>query len=478
MADAASGADGRDDRGAAPIEVDLIVLGAGSGNPLVNHDVDDRSVVLVDDGRWFGGTCLNAGCIPTKMLVRVADDQVDAQDAAALGLAGGGGTVDWPAVRDRVFGRIDRISQGGEHYRAEEAENVTLVRETVVLDDPHTIRTRSGVRYRARDLVLAAGSRPRVLPAIPMDDPAVHDSDTIMRVDELPESLLIVGGGSIAVEFAHIFSAYGSRVTIVARGARLLSDLDDDVSATFTDLARDRWDLRLGTEVRGLRRDGGHLVVELTDGEAVRVTTVLVAAGRIPNSDRIGAAEVGLDLEDDGRVVVDDRQRVFAAGEPLDGVWGLGDLVDAHQLKHVANHQARVVSHNLRHPDDPMAGNPGPVPAAVFSHPQIAHFGLTERDARDADLDVVAVTQEYGSTAFGWAIEDTTSFCKLVVDRATGALLGAHIIGPEASILLQPLIQAAASGRGIRGLAREQYWPHPAATEIVENALLAAEAEL
>ncbi|MEO8908303.1 MAG: mycothione reductase, partial [Microbacteriaceae bacterium] len=189
----------------------------------------------------------------------------------------------------------------------------------------------------------------------------------------------------------------------------------------------------------------------------------------------LAAASVGFDLRADGRLAVDAQQRVLAGGEPVDGIFALGDISSEWQLKHVANHEARIVQHNLAHPSDLIGGYPGPVPAAVFSHPQIAHFGVTEREARAAGADVVAVTQEYRTTAYGWALEDSTSFCKLVVDRDSGRLVGAHIIGPEASILIQPLVQAASAGRSVRGLARSQFWPHPAATEVVENALLKAE---
>jgi mycothione reductase len=173
--------------------------------------------------------------------------------------------------------------------------------------------------------------------------------------------------------------------------------------------------------------------------------------------------------------VVDAQQRVLAGGAPVPGVFALGDISADHQLKHVANHQARVVQHNLLHPDDLIGGAPGPVPQAVFSRPQIGSFGLTEAEAREAG-PVVTVEQPYSSTAWGWALEDTTSFCKLVVDpRDGGTLLGAHIIGSDSAALIQPLLMAASLGHRVTGLARAQYWPHPAVTEIVENALLAAE---
>ncbi|HWU57555.1 MAG TPA: mycothione reductase [Microbacteriaceae bacterium] len=456
---------------------DLIVIGAGSGNSLIGPEFSDWSVALIDDGRWFGGTCLNAGCIPTKMFVRVADVTTDAAEGGRIGVTAGVDPIDWPAVRDRVFARTDKLSQAGFRYRDQKSPNVTVFRESFGFADQHTVVSASGTRLTAPRIVIAAGSRPRALSAAYEPDNAITDSDTIMRIESLPESMVIVGGGSVAVEFAHIFSAFGVDVSVVTRSDRLLTKLDDDVSARFTELARERWGVRPSDTVDAIDRVGDHLVVSLHSGEMLETERVLVAIGRIPNTDTLGVADVGFDLETDGRLLVDDQQRVLAAGKPVDGLFALGDVSSVWQLKHVANHEARIVEHNLAHPDQPVGGYPGPVPAAIFSHPQIAHFGLTEREAADAGLDVVAVTQEYGSTAYGWALEDTTSFCKLIVDRQSGRILGAHIIGQEASILIQPLIQAASASLSITGLARGQFWPHPAASEVVENALLKAEEE-
>jgi mycothione reductase len=456
---------------------DLIVIGAGSGNSLIGPEFDNWSVALIDDGRWFGGTCLNAGCIPTKMFVRVADVTTDAADGERIGVTAGVDPIDWPAVRDRVFAKTDKLSEAGFRYRDQKSPNVTVFRESFGFADQHTIVSASGSRLTAPRIVIAAGSRPRALSAAYEPDSAITDSDTIMRIESLPESMVIVGGGSVAAEFAHIFSAFGVDVSIVTRSDRLLTKLDDDISDRFTELARERWGVRTSDTVDAIDRVGDHLVVSLHSGELLETERVLVAVGRIPNTDTLGVADVGFDLEDDGRLRVDEQQRVLAGGEPVDGLFALGDVSSVWQLKHVANHEARTVQHNLAHPDRPVGGYPGPVPAAIFSHPQIAHFGLTEREAAEAKLDVVTVTQEYGTTAYGWALEDTTSFCKLIVDRPSGRILGAHIIGQEASILIQPLIQAASASLSITGLARGQFWPHPAASEVVENALLKAEEE-
>jgi len=247
----------------------------------------------------------------------------------------------------------------------------------------------------------------------------------------------------------------------------LLRHLDLDIARRFTEIARERWDVRLDASVSSASAQAGGVRLELTDGSSVEADLLLVATGRVPNSDRLNLGAIGAQVRADGRVVVDQFQRTTA-----EGVWALGDVCSPHQLKHVSNHEARVVAHNLAHPDDMVAADHRFVPAAVFTHPQIAGVGLTEEQARADGIEFVAVTQPFGEAAYGWAMEDSTSVCKLVGDPSTGRVLGAHIIGPDASSLIQPLIQAMSFDQDFREVARGQYWIHPALAEVVENALL------
>lgn len=466
-----------------PRRFDLIVIGAGSGNSIVGPEFDGAEVAILDDGEWFGGTCLNAGCIPTKMFVHVADVVTDADQGAPIGVHGRLARPEWAEVRDRVFGRTDSISEAGFDYRDRRSENVTVLRETFGFESigdgraPHVLVSASGLRISAPTVVIAAGSRPRPLLAAYEPDPRIHDSSSIMRVDDLPARMLVLGGGSVAVEFAHIFSAFGTAVTLAVRSDRLLRSLDEDIARRFTALASERYAVRTGVSAESIESASEGLVVTFDDGSSVETDVVLVALGRVPNSDTIAAASVGIDLHADGRVAVDSEQRVLSGARPVPGLFALGDVSSPFQWKHVANHEARIVAHNLLHPAELLSNTLSPVPGAVFAHPQIAHFGLTAAEAEEAGTPVVSITQEYGSTAYGWALEDDSSVCTLVVGL-DGSLLGAHIMGPQASILIQPLVQAASSGVGVRGLARSQYWPHPAASEVVENALLAAEEAL
>ena len=458
---------------------DLAIIGSGSGNSLITPDWDGRKVAVIDGGT-FGGTCLNVGCIPTKMYVYPAQLAASRSDAARLGVDLTLDKVHWRDIRDRIFTRIDSISSGGRRYRAEELENVTLYDSYVRFVSEHALETADGQRITADQIVVAAGSRP-VLPDIPgITLPQVHTSDTVMRLPDLPERILIIGGGYIAAEFGFVFSAFGSKVTMAARSGPLLRAMDATVSERFTEAAAEQWDVRLHTNVTSLvENPDGSVQARLVgpQGETTLDTDlVLVATGRVPNTDRLGIDAAGFDLHPDGRLAVDAFQRVLKGGKPVEGVWGLGDASSDFQLKHVANHEARTVAHNLVHPEDLKASDHRFVPSAVFSSPQIASVGMTEEEAcRDTEargVELALAVQEYGSTAYGWAMEDSTGFVKLLAEKESGKLLGAHIVGHEASMLIQPLIQAMSFGLDAATMASGQYWIHPALTEVVENALL------
>ncbi|HEU4512257.1 MAG TPA: mycothione reductase [Nocardioidaceae bacterium] len=451
---------------------DLAIIGSGSGNSIADGRFADRRTAILEKG-VFGGTCLNVGCIPTKMFVHPADLAASVEHARDLGVDLRLDGVRWTEVRDRIFRRIDPISVSGRNYRAERLENVTLFEGHARFTGPRTLDTGTGETITADQVVIAAGSR-AVVPDIPgLEDVEHHTSDTIMRIDAVPEHLAIIGGGFVAAEFAHVFGSFGSRVTILNRSDALLRGEDEEISATFTELAQQRWDVRLGTVATKAEGYDGRTRLHLAgpDGPTtLDVDLVLVATGRRSNSDGLDLDKAGVEVDDDGLVVVDEFQRTTA-----DGVWALGDVSNRYQLKHVSNHEARVVQHNLLHLDDPggwVRADHSAVPSAVFTHPQVASVGITEREAREQGIRHVTAKQMYADTAYGWAMEDTTSFAKVVAEPGTGRLLGAHVMGPEAANLVQPLVAAVAFGQTAHELARGQYWIHPALMEVVENVLL------
>jgi mycothione reductase len=445
----------------------LAVIGSGSGNVVVPKDGGAGPVAIIESGP-FGGTCINRGCIPSKILVYTADVAAGVRAAPGFGIGAAVTEVDWPAIRDRTFARVDKTAARGRRGRAE-SDWVTLFQGRARFAGPHELVIDGDTRITADRIVLATGARPVVPPAIAEAGVGFHTSDTIMRIDDLPARMVIAGGGYVAAEFAHVFSALGVDVRLVTRGPRLLGSFDPAICDRFTELARQRWDVHLSATITGVRRDGDGpdgLALLLADGTTVAGDLLLVATGRRPDTDDLDLDRAGVNLRDDGRIQVDSYGRTTA-----EGIWSLGDASSAFELKHVANAEARTLAHNLAHPDDLRPYPHDWVPSAVFTDPQIASFGARRQDLEGKRPYVEAV-QAYGDTAYGWARQDTEGFCKLYADPATGKLLGAHIFGYQASLLIQPLVQAASFGQRVADLARGQYWIHPALGEVVENALL------
>jgi mycothione reductase len=445
---------------------DLIIVGSGSGNSIPEY-LAGWKIAIVERGT-FGGTCLNVGCIPSKMFVLPADKAIEAQTSAKLGIDTQFNGADFGAIRDRVFGRIDEISAGGRDYRASGTPNVTLIEGTARFTAPKVLDV-EGRMITAAQILLAAGARP-VIPPIPgLVETGFHTSDSIMRLDGLPEHLGIIGGGFIAVEMGHVFSGLGSEVTVMNRSNTLLRGFDGDIAARFTEVFAERVDLHLGhVPTRVARLDDGRIAVTCA-GQEVVVDELLVATGREPNSDLLDVDTAGIECHHHGTVRVDDTMATN-----VDGIWAIGDVANSYQLKHLANAEAAVAFWNIAHPDDLRRQSYKAVPGAVFSNPQVASVGMTEEQAIAAGLPIAIGRRDYGGTAYGWAMVDDTSFAKVIVNTESGMFVGAHIIGPQAATLIQPIIQAMELDTPAEMIARRVFYIHPALTEVIENAILDA----
>ncbi|MBX9641310.1 MAG: mycothione reductase, partial [Mycobacteriaceae bacterium] len=396
---------------------DLAIIGTGSGNSILDERYAGKRTAICERGT-FGGTCLNVGCIPTKMFVYAAEVAKTIRGAGKYGIDAHIDRVRWDNIVSRVFGRIDPIALSGEDYRRA-AANIDVYRQhtrfgPVAPDGRYLLRTDAGEEFTAEQVVIAAGSRPVIPPAILASDVDYHTSDTIMRISELPERLVIIGSGFVATEFAHIFDALGVHVTMVIRGGTLLRHYDDTICEKFTRIAATKWELHTHRNVVGAHPRGSGVALELDDGHTINADLLLVATGRLSNADLLDAEQAGIEVAK-GRVVVDEHQRTSARG-----VFALGDVCSPYQLKHVANHEARIVQHNLlcdwEDTGSMAVTDHRYVPSAVFTDPQLAAVGLTENQAIARGFDISVAIQDYGDVAYGWAMEDTTGVVKLIAD--------------------------------------------------------------
>jgi mycothione reductase len=444
---------------------DLIVIGSGSGLE-VSSEAAERglSVAVVEHGP-FGGTCLNRGCIPSKMLIHSADVMETIRRAELFGITAQVSAVDWDFIVNRAVSTVDADAQAIEEGNRQHP-NITVFKNTGRFFG-HKVLQVGDERITAETIVIAAGTRPRIPDIEGLSDVPFLTSDEALRLPAQPRRLAIVGGGYIAAELAHFFGALGTDVTIIHRGPRLLRLEDDDVSARFTEVYQRRFTMLLNSVVKRAYRQGEEIVLELASNGEKRTLTadaLLLAVGRVPNTDLLDVAQTGVKTDEHGFIGADKYLETV-----VPGVWALGDIVGRYLLKHSANLEAAYVAYNIFSPDSKVPVDYHAMPHAVFASPQVASVGLTEREAREQNLPYVASSYSYYDAAYGSSIEDRDGFVKAIAQRETREILGCHIIGSEASILIQEVANAMRIRLTTDAITQSIY-VHPALPEVVQRA--------
>ncbi|WP_224449727.1 dihydrolipoyl dehydrogenase family protein [Haloprofundus salilacus] len=449
-------------------EYDLIVLGGGTGNIVASAAADEGlDVALVERDR-LGGTCLNRGCNPSKKLIHRASVVETVQQANSLGIDAAVNDIAFADIVDDVISSVtDEADRKAEDAR--EHEHITFYQTEGRFVDERTVAVATDdgdAELTAENVVLAGGSRPLVPDSIDgTDEVSFLTSDQALRLDERPDRLVVVGGGYIAVEMAHFFGAMGTEVAIVGRGDVLVAREDRDVAEHLTDVYAENYELRLGYSVTALAADGDETVVEAEseDGETVelRGDEVLLATGRQPSSDRWNVAAAEIDTDEKGFVETDDYLRTS-----VDGVWAIGDIAGNYMFKHSGDKEAEYVVENVVHGCRAEVAYPG-MAHAVFGSPQVASLGETEEELDDG-ADYAVGTYAYDDTALGSALHNDGGFAKVIVG-SDGAVLGCHIVGPHASILIHEVSTAVAADADAKTIA-ETIHVHPALSEVVQGA--------
>lgn len=420
-------------------DYDLFVIGGGSGGvraARVAAAEGGARVALAEESR-MGGTCVIRGCVPKKLMVYAAAQGEALAEARAWGWRTGRAAFDWQAFRPRLAAELDRLE--GLYRGILERAGVTMHDERAVLEDPHSVRLASGRRVTARHILIATGGRP-VRPAIPGAELGLV-SDDIFELPELPGSILIVGGGYIASEFACILHGLGVKVTQLYRGAQILRGFDDEARGHVAELMRARGiDLHTGTDVLALARAaGGGIRVETTTGRAIVVDAVLFATGRMPNTQGLGLEAAGIAIGRRGEVVVDEWSQTA-----VPSVFAVGDVTGRHALTPVAIREGQAFAETV-FKGNPVKATQALVPTAVYTSPELGAVGLTEEEARAAGpVEVYVAAFRPMRTAFAGRAEK--ALMKLVVARDSRRVLGCHIVAPEAGEMIQ--LAAVAIGMG------------------------------
>lgn len=429
-------------------DLDLFVLGAGSGGVRASRIAASLGArVAVAEERFLGGTCVNVGCVPKKLMVYGAHARDEIEDARAYGWDVGEPTLDFARMVDARDREVARLN--GVYERLLTGRGVEILRGRAVLEDAHTVTVTapdgSVTRRRARFVLVATGGRP-VRPTFPGAELAMV-SDDVFRLREPPRRLLVVGGGYIAVEMAGVFHGYGSDVTLAHRGGLFLRGFDHDVRKHLDAEMRKRgMALRFRTDVASIaRRDDGALDVTFTTGEVLAVDAVLTAVGRVPNTEGMGLEAAGVALDARGAVKVDARFRTS-----VKCVYAVGDVIDRVQLTPAALAEGMLVAQNLFGPGPKRSFRYEAIPSAVFSTPPVGTVGLTEEEAREEAVARGGAVDTYKSTFTPLKHTLTgradKTLMKLVVERDTDRVVGLHVVGPDAGEIVQGFAVAVRMG--------------------------------
>ena len=437
-------------------DFDLFTIGAGSGGVAASRRAGSYGARVGICEEWrVGGTCVLRGCVPKKLLVYGAQFSDAFADAAGFGWSVPPPSFDWPALieaKDREIGRLSQI-----YIRMLENSGVQLVEGRAVLVDPHTIEI-GGRHYTADKILLATGSHPTV-PDIPGIEHVISSNEAL-DLPQLPRRIVIVGGGYIAVEFAGIFNGFGSEVVELIRREELLYGFDDDIRVALAQEMRGRG-VEIHTRTRVARiekaaREG--YSVFTADGRELSADIVMYATGRKPNTARMGLAEAGVRLDDNGAVIVDEWSR-----SSVPNIYAVGDATDRLNLTPVAIAEGRAVAETLFN-DNPVIMDHKNVPSAVFSQPPLAVVGLSEEAARREVGEVDIYLSRFKPMKNTLSGRDERTLMKLVVDAQTDRVLGCHMLGPDAPEIIQGLAIAVKCGASKR-IFDQTVGIHPSAAE-------------
>lgn len=454
------------------LEYDLIAIGSGSSmnivGPMMQRDPKIRVAVIDKDDP--GGICLTRGCIPTKILMYPAEVLRTLDDAKELGLNVTVHHPDFGRIMERMRGMIgediEGIRRGLTH-----APNIDYYDKPTGFTGPYQLSV-AGETITAPMIFLCLGSEVNIPPIKGLAEAGYLSSDSVLQLKKLPDSIAIVGGGYIAAEYGTFFAAMGSKVTIVGRNPQFLPGEEPEVSAVALKQMSRHMSILTDHEVVEVKK---HLLgkKELVTRDratsrtvSVHADAIMIASGRRPNTDILHPERAGIETTEDGWIKVDGYLRT---SQP--NIWAFGDATGRHLFKHVANYESMVVFYNAVLKKE-MKADHHAVPHAVFSHPEVAGVGMREKEAvaRLGGERVLVGTQRYEDTAKGMAMNSRDHFVKVIVDGETEAILGAHIVGPHASILIQEIINLMYTrSRSWRPIRRGMHI-HPSLSEVVERA--------
>ena len=445
---------------------DAIIIGSGCGLNIVEEALSHGlKTALVDKGP-LGGTCPNLGCIPSKILIFTADRITEIQEAKKLYVNADITHIDFNAIMERMRASV-RKGQKDIRKGLSRAVNLDFYEGEGHFTGAYTLEV-NDEKLKGEKIFIAAGSRPLIPPFKGLESVDFLTNENLLELREKPESLIIIGGGYVAVEYGHFFAAMGTRVTILEMADRLVLSEEPEISALLKRELAKRMDVSTGVQAEEAKKNGSGVTVVVNDVKTGRkkeftARHVLVAVGRRSNADLLTVDKTGIELDKKGFIKVNDYLETN-----VKNIFAVGDINGQQMFTHVANAEAVLAAHNALH-GSRLKMDYSAAPHAVYSHPQIASVGLTEESARKTRRILVGKAK-YSSVAQGEAMMEENGFAKAIVEAKTEKMLGFHIIGPYAPILIQEVINVMAAKGNINHLQTGMHI-HPALPELILKTL-------
>jgi len=446
---------------------DVLVIGSGSGMIVASTAVDQGFKTAVVDSGPMGGTCINRGCVPSKMLIYPADIVTILKEAKKLGVNATVNSVDFKRIMERMHNLVNGDS-ATQARAVENTPNLAWFKETGEFISDYTMQVGEHT-INAELIFIVSGARPEIPPVKGIENVDYLTSDTVLELETPPKSIIIIGGGYVGAEYGHFFSGIGTKTTIIQRLPRILPEEEPEISDLLKRELEQRMEIHTGFEAVEVKQEGAVKTVTArnrVDGSLKEFSAeaLMIAAGRVPNSDLLKPERTGVRLDERGYVMVNEYLETSKKN-----IWAFGDAIGKEMFKHVANYEAGIAWHNAVH-DHKAEVDYSAAPHAVFTHPQVASVGLKEAEAKQQGYRILVGKAFYRDTAMGGAMGEPEGFVKVIVESETGKILGGHIIGAEASILIQEIINAMVTEtKSFVPVVRAMHI-HPAMPEVVQNA--------
>ncbi|MFC2005392.1 dihydrolipoyl dehydrogenase [Chloroflexota bacterium] len=446
---------------------DVIVIGSGAGAIISDESAaQGLKTALIDKGPLVGGTCLNWGCIPSKMLIYTADRIVEIEEAKKLGIEAEIKSIDFHSIMERM--RKSR-QEDQVHIREglKQSKNLDFYEGEGYFVGDYLLEV-NGEKLKGEKIFIASGSRPFIPPIKGSDNIDYLTNESVLELKEKPDSLIIIGGGYIAVEFGHFFAAMGTKVTILEMADRMVLSEEPEISELLKNELSKRMVVHTNALVEEVKQSGHGVVVFAKDTNSGKrrefnAQRIMMAVGRRSNADILKVENTGLEIDKKGFIKVSEYLETNRKG-----IFAIGDANGQQMFRHMANREAEIVAQNSFYGTD-IKVDYSAVPHAVYSHPQVASVGMTEAQAREG-YDVLIGRMKYFDIAKGEAMMEKEGFAKAIVEKGSNRILGFHIIGPYAPELIQEVVNAITSGGGMEELEQGIHI-HPALSELVQYTL-------